>query len=517
MPLFKQSLVWFRRDLRCFDHAALSWALRHSERVFCVFVFDSAILADLPAHDRRVAFIHACVQELAQELATEGGQLLVRHGVAEQEIPRLVQQLAVDALVFNHDYEPQAITRDQRVSRAVQQAGRTVHSCKDQVVFEKDQILTQSGTPFSVFTPYKNAWLARLRQDPDAALPHHACHAKAGQWGLCDPSGQSKESTQSEQSTQPAHRAPPPAHPTDSRQPQRIALPALAELGFATATLPPQLPPGASGAAQLWQAFEPRMLDYARLRDFPAQDGTSRLSPHLRFGTLSVRHLVRSAWQHGADTFLSELIWREFYQMILYHHPHVVSRAFKPAYDAIIWEQGPAAEADFAAWCQGQTGYPLVDAAMLQLNQTGFMHNRLRMVAASFLIKDLGIDYRRGEAYFALQLNDFDLAANNGGWQWCASSGCDAQPWFRIFNPITQSEKFDPDGQFIAHYLPQLASLPAAARHAPWKWWQKAPAQASLLGDAIDYPPPRVQHEAARERTLARYAVVKAASTTAPE
>jgi deoxyribodipyrimidine photo-lyase len=478
MPHFQQSLVWFRRDLRSFDHAALSHALRHSERVFCVFVFDRAILDGLPAHDRRVAFIHACVQALAQELAAQGGQLLVLHGMAEQEIPRLVQQLGVDALLFNHDYEPQAIERDARVRAAVQGAGCSVHSFKDQVVFEKDQILTRGGTPFSVFTPYKNAWLARLRQEPDAALALHACHARVGQWGQVEASG--------------------------------ATLPSLPELGFASATLPPDLPPGSDGAAQLWQAFEARIGAYARLRDFPAQDGTSRLSTHLRFGTISIRHLVRSAWQRGADVFLSELIWREFYQMILYQHPHVVTHAFKPAYDAIGWAQGEAADADFAAWCQGQTGYPLVDAAMLQLNQTGFMHNRLRMVAASFLIKDLGIDYRRGEAYFALQLNDFDLASNNGGWQWCASSGCDAQPWFRIFNPITQSEKFDPDGQFITQYLPQLASLPPAARHAPWKWLEKSPAQGSLLAPALDYPPPRVQHELARERTLARYAVVKA-------
>lgn len=482
MPTYQQSLVWFRRDLRCFDHAALAQALCHSARVFCVFVFDRAILAALPAHDRRVAFIHGCVAELAQELAAQGGQLLVLHGAAEPEIVQLAQQLEVDALWFNHDYEPAAIARDARVSVALQQSGRAVHSCKDQVVFEKNQILTQSGTPFSVFTPYKNAWLARLRQDPDAALPNHACHAKAGQWGQIEG--------------------------------KQIDLPTLAELGFAAASLPPDLPVGSSGAAQLWQAFAPRLAAYPTLRDFPAQDGTSRLSTHLRFGTISIRHLVRTAWHGGAETFLSELIWREFYQMILFQHPHVVERAFKPAYDAIVWEQGEAAEADFAAWCQGQTGYPLVDAAMLQLNQTGFMHNRLRMVAASFLIKDLGIDYRRGEAYFAQQLNDFDLAANNGGWQWCASSGCDAQPWFRIFNPITQSERFDPNGEFITRYLPQLGRLPPAARHAPWKAQPKAGRQASLLDELPDYPAPRVQHDLARERTLARYAVLKPAAGT---
>jgi deoxyribodipyrimidine photo-lyase len=264
-----------------------------------------------------------------------------------------------------------------------------------------------------------------------------------------------------------------------------------------------------SGAAALFESFLARIAGYAGARDYPAVDGTSGLSMHLRFGTLPVRYLVRTVRAleanggggAGAPVWLSELVWREFYAMILYRHPHVAQRAFKPAYDAIEWETGPAADTAFAAWCEGRTGYPLVDAAMAQLNTTGEMHNRLRMVAASFLVKDLGIDWRRGERYFAMKLNDYDLASNNGGWQWAASTGCDAQPWFRIFNPVTQSERFDPEGKFIRRFIPQLAGLGPRDIHAPW-----------LAAPALrrGYPERIVEHEEARRQTLARYAVVKA-------
>jgi deoxyribodipyrimidine photo-lyase len=249
--------------------------------------------------------------------------------------------------------------------------------------------------------------------------------------------------------------------------------------------------------------------------DFPAVKGPSYLSVHLRFGTVSPRLLARSAHalaqagNPGAATWLNELIWRDFYAQILFHHPHVVERSFKPAYDAIQWETGAAAQALFSAWCEGRTGYPLVDAAMAQLNQTGYMHNRLRMVVASFLVKDLGLDWRWGERYFATRLNDFDLASNNGGWQWASSSGCDAQPYFRIFNPVSQSEKFDKEGRFIRRYLPQLAQLPTAALHAPWR---ARPLELQEAGVVLGqtYPHPVVDHDSARLRTLQRYAVVKA-------
>ena len=481
-----KSLVWFRRDLRSFDHAALHYALKASRSVYCVFIYDRTILDSLPRADRRVEFIHACIAELATELAQLGGALIVRHAAAAQAIPQLAAELGVDAVFANHDYEPQAQARDAAVEQALLVDGRQWQSFKDQVVFEKNEVLTLSEKPFSVYTPYKNAWLKKMRGDPGclALLPVE----------------------------QFADRLAPPAGALP-------ALPTLAELGFEKTNLAQlSIPTGMSGAAKLWEDFIPRIANYGVARDFPALKGPSYLSLHLRFGTLSLRHLVRSVVDlidrgeggAGAPVWLAELIWREFYAMILVQHPHVVTGAFKPAYDAIVWETGPQAEAAFAAWCEGRTGYPLVDAAMAQLNQTGYMHNRLRMVTACFLIKDLGIDWRRGEAYFALHLNDFDLASNNGGWQWASSSGCDAQPYFRIFNPVTQSEKFDAAGRFIRRYLPQLKALGDKEIHAPWLVPRMLMEQKGITLGA-DYPEPLVQHDVARKETLARYGVVKVA------
>ncbi|MDC8758755.1 cryptochrome/photolyase family protein [Janthinobacterium fluminis] len=478
-----KSLVWLRRDLRAFDHAALHHALQQSKTVYCVFIYDRAILDSLPRQDRRVGFIHACVAELDAELRQLGGGLIVRHADAAVAIPQLAAELGVDAVFANDDYEPQAIARDARVARALAAQPCLWFSFKDQLVFDKSEVLSLSDKPFSVYTPYKHAWLKKLRAQPACTAPLPVAPLAA--------------------------RFAAPAGPA--------ALPTLAELGFepdALASL--AIPTGMSGAAKLFEDFLARLANYASARDFPALKGPSYLSLHLRFGTLSVRHLVRSVVElidrgvggEGAPVWLAELIWREFYAMILFHHPHVVGAAFKPAYDAIEWESGPRADADFAAWCEGRTGYPLVDAAMAQLNQSGYMHNRLRMVTACFLIKDLGIDWRRGEAYFALHLNDFDLASNNGGWQWAASSGCDAQPYFRIFNPVTQSEKFDASGRFIRRYLPQLKALDDSEIHAPWLVPRMLLEQKGIrLGR--DYPEPIVQHDAARQRTLARYAVVK--------
>jgi deoxyribodipyrimidine photo-lyase len=290
------------------------------------------------------------------------------------------------------------------------------------------------------------------------------------------------------------------------------AVPTLAELGFEPAG-GERLAAGTQAAEALLRSFEQRIADYDRLRDLPAADATSRLSVHLRFGTVSVRQLAARARQQagaGAQTWLKELIWRDFYFQVLANFPQVNAGAsFKPEYDRIAWQQGAQADELFAAWCQGRTGYPLVDAAMAQINQTGFMHNRLRMVTASFLCKDLGLDWRRGERYFAEKLVDYDFAANNGGWQWASSSGCDAQPWFRIFNPVSQGERFDPQGEFVARWLPQLAALPPKLRHAPWR---AAPLELAAAGVTLgrDYPPPIVDHAQAREATLRRYAVVKA-------
>lgn len=486
MPLFEKALVWFRRDLRSFDHAALHHALRQSRQVYCAFIFDRAILDALPESDRRVEFIHASLQELDAALRELGGGLIVRHAWVEQAIPQLAAELGVDAVFCNHDYEPQAIARDAAVAAALAADGRTLHSYKDHVIFEKNEVLSQSGKPFSVFTPYKNAWMKKLQTElAPTGLPAY------------------------EVDTLRAHFAPLSA--------ALAGIPALNELGFAKTNLAElNIPTGMQGGQALFDDFIERMPNYDCTRDFPAIKGPSYLSVHLRFGTVSIRALVRRALDAmrtgaggtGAAVWLAELVWRDFYFMILYQHPHVQERAFKPDYDAIVWESGQHATDLFQAWCDGQTGYPLVDAAMAQLNQTGYMHNRLRMVTASFLIKDLGIDWRWGERYFAEKLNDFDLSANNGGWQWASSSGCDAQPYFRIFNPLTQSEKFDPEGKFIRRYLPQLGKLSARQIHAPWR----VPAmELQMAGITLgrDYPHPLLQHDEARARTLQRYAVVK--------
>ncbi|MDB5960711.1 MAG: deoxyribodipyrimidine photolyase, partial [Massilia sp.] len=473
---FEKSLVWFRRDLRAFDHAALHHALTLSGTVYCAFVYDDAILSNLPRRDRRVAFIHASIAELDTELRELGGCLLVRHASAASEIVRLAAELGVQAVFANDDYEPQAIARDAFVAAELAATGRQLLLSKDQVIFEKNEVLTLAGGRFSVFTPYKNAWLKKMAAAPDCLAP----------WQI----------------------APHAARLAPSERP--AALPSLVDLGFEEVDLAMLgIEAGMRGGGATFESFISRMPAYGEARNYPAVDGTSTLSIHLRFGTVSIRHLVRTVNQliasgaggAGAPVWLSELIWREFYMQILFHHPHVAERAFKPAYDAVPWEAGAAAEALFAAWCEGRTGYPLVDAAMAQLNRTGFMHNRLRMVTASFLVKDLGIDWRWGERYFALQLNDYELASNNGGWQWAASTGCDAQPWFRIFNPVTQSQKFDAEGRFIRRYLPQLAALDAREIHAPWLVPPEVLASKGVrLGR--NYPAPIVDHEQARKRTL---------------
>jgi deoxyribodipyrimidine photo-lyase len=482
-------MVWLRRDLRASDIAALYYALTQCQQVHCVFIFDREILDALPRADRRVEFIQASLTELDAQLRQMSGQahagLIIRHAVASDAIPQLAVQLGVQAVYTNHDDEPQALARDALVRTRLSQQGIALHTSKDHTVLERSEVLTQSGTPFSVFTPYKNAWLRTIN-------PFYL---------------------QSYPTERYAHRL--AARPDGEQRP----VPTLQDLGFEPAGLAQlALPTGSSGAQQLLNDFLQRIDRYNDTRDFPAVKGPSYLSVHLRFGTVSPRLLARTAYSAmqkgspGATTWLNELIWRDFYFQILAHHPHVAERSFKPAYDAIAWEEGPQAHALFEAWCQGRTGYPLVDAAMAQLNQTGYMHNRLRMVVACFLIKDLGIDWRWGERYFAQQLNDFDLAANNGGWQWASSSGCDAQPYFRIFNPISQSQKFDAQGKFIRRYLPQLAALPDAAIHAPWLARPLELQEAGVtLG--VNYPHPLIDHAEARERTLARYAVVKSVSS----
>jgi len=466
----ERALVWFRRDLRLEDHAALHQALTQARRVHCVFCFDSEILAALPSRcDRRVEFIWESVRELRAALQGAGGELHVLHGPARQLIPQLAGALGVEAVYCNRDYEPQARARDAEVEQVLRAAGRRLYQLKDQVIFDHDELMTRAGTPFAVFTPYKRAWLAALEEvelRPFAVAAHSA-------------------------------RLDPAAAP---------ATPTLEQLGFQRTNLASlRLPTGLGGARALFEAFLPRLDHYRERRDFPALAGPSYLSTHLRFGTISIRELVRAARARsspGADCWLSELIWRDFYFMILFHHPRVVDHAFQRERDEVVWEQDPAR---FCAWCEGRTGYPLVDAALRQLNQTGYMHNRLRMVAASFLTKDLGLDWRLGERYFAAQLNDFDLAANNGGWQWAASTGCDAQPYFRVFNPVTQSQRFDPQGAFIRRYVPELAACSAKEIHAPWLIdAQRRRALGLTLGES--YPHPLVDHATARLAAIRRFA-----------
>jgi deoxyribodipyrimidine photo-lyase len=487
---FDTALVWFRRDLRHTDHAALYYALKHCQRVWCVFVFDTTILQPLLAtwqarhpdeqmQDRRIEFILAALGELDDTLRAKGGGLIVLYGDPAGLIPKLADERGVDAVFTQHDDEPVAIERDETVSERLAEAGRQWLTFKDQVIFERDEVLTGQNKPFTVFTPYKNAWLRQLTAFDLKPYPVEKYVKRL------------------------------------AAVPRKLdrQLPTLKQLGFAPSNLAElKLPTGMSGAQSLLEDFMSRIDSYADRRDFPAAKGPSYLSVHLRFGTVSIRTLARLAHEmslqpngQGSATWLSELIWRDFYFMILSHHPRLANGAsFKEEYDRLHWEQGREADAAFAAWCDGRTGYPLVDAAMLQLNRTGYMHNRLRMVTASFLVKDLGVDWRLGERYFAEVLSDFDFSANNGGWQWAASTGCDAQPYFRIFNPITQSEKFDAEGRFIKRYLPQLDKVPAKWIHAPWL---AGPERLADFGVVLgkDYPEPIVDHAEARVRTLARF------------
>ncbi len=468
----EHALVWFRRDLRFDDQAALYHALRAARRVSCAFILDRGILDALPRRDRRVEFILAALRVLDETLRAHGGALIVRHARAADELPRLAAELGVQAVFTNHDDEPQALARDACVAERLAASGIELRSFKDHVIFERRELMTAGGGAYGVFTPYKNAWLRRVDDFLLSAYPteRHAAALAAGTLAN--------------------------------------GVPALCDIGFEPAGLTPHVGEGSRGALMLFDDFVDRMDRYHEAREFPALKGPSYLGVHLRFGTISIRRLARTAHQRmlagdrGAEVWLSELIWRDFYHQVMHHHPHAMTAAFRPEYDAIRWEQGPKADRLFEAWCRGATGFPLVDAAMRQLRQTGYMHNRLRMLTASFLTKDLGLDWRRGEAWFAEQLLDFDLAANNGGWQWAASSGCDAQPYFRIFNPLRQSEAFDADGRFIRRYCPELAGLASDAIHAPW-------ARSPLAMQGVDYPRPIVDHALARERTLARYAVVK--------
>ena len=474
----RSALFWFRRDLRATDNTGLHQALKSARRVHCVFVFDREILDALPSkQDRRVEFIWESLAELKKSLQALGGELIVQHAFADSAIPELARQLDVDCVFANEDYEPLAVARDARVEERLAKNGIDFKRCKDTVIFEKREVLTQAGGTYSVFTPYKNAWLKRINDSHLAPYPIREYAHNFAERGSALP------------------------------------FPSLVSLGFQRTNLSAiGINTGESGAQALLEDFVTRIDGYKDARDFPFVKGVSYLSVHNRFGTVSIRALASIAYAEtlrkkniGAETWLNELIWRDFYFQILYHHPHVAAAAFRREYDAISW---PNDKSLFAAWCDARTGYPIIDAAMRQLNQTGYMHNRLRMIVASFLTKDLLIDWRWGEKHFADQLIDFDLAANNGGWQWAASTGCDAQPYFRIFNPVTQSERFDSRGKFIRKYLPELAKVPDNFIHAPWLM-PSGEQQACGVVIGRDYPSPVVDHSVQREKALALYKAVK--------
>lgn len=456
------SLCWFRRDLRLHDHAAFSHALIEGDTSL-VFVFDPHILNKLKnKNDRRLSFIMETLKEMEKTVQKNGASIHILYGNPEEEIPKLALKLKVNAVYCNRDYEPYAKKRDELVRKKLLIEKIEFHQFKDAVFFEKTEVLTNSGGIYKVFTPYKNKWIENFEKN-DKHISNYECSLKKL---------------------------------LPFKNPKNILdYGWYQEIGFHPANLP--IPAGTKAALKRLEDFENHINDYHEARNYPAIEGTSNLSTALRFGTISIRDMLRSAQTHrseGAKTWLSELIWRDFYQMILETHPQVEKESFKREYDQIKW---PGTETHFKAWCEGQTGFPIVDAAMRCFNQTGMMHNRLRMIVASFLCKILLVDWRKGEKYFAEHLMDFDLAANNGGWQWSSSSGCDAQPYFRIFNPYTQSEKFDGEGKFIRQWCPELKKATNKEIHRP----------DTLLFQ--DYPAPIVSYEENRIKCMDVYSVIK--------
>lgn len=442
------AVFWFRRDLRLHDNAGLFNALNAGLPVLPVFIFDKNILDKLEdRNDARVQFIHERLSAIHQELTNFGSSLLVLNGNPLEVWQHIKTSYKVKKVFFNRDYEPYAIKRDATISTFLQESGIEVYTSKDQVVFEGKEITKEDNSPYTVFTPFSKKWLFQLSNG--AAVSHHQ--------------GEIRHSVNNQIRV--------PYFPSENRLSAlhkftAPEFPSLASLGF-------------SGAGLIFPPANTRqgvIRNYDKTRDFPAMpDGTSKLGVHYRFGTISVREKLVQAFDLNM-TYVNELIWREFFSMIMTWFPQVISHAFRPKYDQIEWLQD---EPGFRAWCEGRTGYPLVDAGMRELNATGYQHNRVRMVTASFLTKHLLIDWRWGEAYFARKLLDFDLSSNNGNWQWAAGCGTDAAPYFRVFNPVSQQEKFDKDFVYIKKWVPEYGT------------------------DA--YPKPIVEHVFARSRCLEAY------------
>ncbi|MCS6928308.1 MAG: DNA photolyase family protein [Saprospiraceae bacterium] len=429
------AIFWFRRDLRLDDNAGLYHALRGPHPVLPLFIFDTNILDNLPSRrDARVEFIHQALIALKQRLRALGSDILVQHGRPLEVWNQLIHTYRIAAVYTNRDYEPYAIQRDTAVKNMLAQRGIPFQTFKDHVIFEKDEVLKEDGKPYTVFTPYSRKWRAKLNEQlqPDGTSFYLTSYP-------CDKYFHNFLSVA-----------------------EALPFPTLADIGFEPANIP--FPPASVPCSLI--------RNYDKTRNFPGIAGTSRLGVHFRFGTISIRQKARHAQQLN-DTYLNELIWRDFYSQILAHFPHVVNHPFQPQYEHVAWRNAPE---EFQLWCEGRTGYPIVDAGMRELNATGYMHNRVRMITASFLTKHLLIDWRLGEAYFAQKLLDFDLASNNGGWQWAAGCGTDAAPYFRIFNPIEQAKKFDPELTYIRKWVPEFGT-PA-------------------------YPKPIVEHHFARQRCL---------------
>jgi deoxyribodipyrimidine photo-lyase len=456
----KTAIYWFRRSLRLDDNRALSDVVADADSVVPVFILDPDILNHPATGPARVRFLYQSLADVDASLRERGGRLILREGKPVEELERLVAETGATALYFSRDYEPYSRERDEAVTAVLKAQGIAVHTANDHLLVEPWDIQTKTRSPYTVFTPYKRAWLQHPLPSPVDA-------------------------------------------PKQFLTPQNIASLPLPRREIEQK---PVVTGGEAEAKRLLDAFiEDRVREYDTTRDFPGQEGTSRLSAALRMGVISPRRVLTAAKAcrpaSGVETFLSELAWRDFYYQILWHFPHVAGGAFKREYDAIQWEND---ERLFAAWCAGRTGYPIVDAAQRQLNEQAWMHNRARMITASFLTKDLLCDWRLGERYFMQKLVDGDLASNNGGWQWAAGTGTDAQPYFRIFNPTAQGEKFDPDGTYVRQWVPELRRVPARYIHRPWELSEREQeAVGCVLGR--DYPKPIVDHATQRERALALY------------
>lgn len=425
------AIFWYRRDLRLEDNCGLYHALKEQHNVLPIFIFDQNILEHLPKDDARVSFIHDQLQLIKTKLQQQyGSDLAVHYGDPKEIWKSLLNTYTIKAVYTNHDYEPYAIQRDQEIADVLSEQNITFKTYKDQVIFEKHEIVKGDGNPYVVYTPYKNKW----KEHFSPALLHNYTIEE---------------------------------HHKNFIQNMNFEMMSLENMGFVPSKI--KVPD--------YDVHPELIQNYEATRNFPAKEkGTSRLGPHLRFGTVSTRQMVAKAIAEENEVFWSELIWREFFMQILWHFPHTTNKAFKPKYDRIEWRNN---EEEFEKWKNGTTGYPLVDAGMRELNTTGYMHNRVRMLVASFLCKHLLIDWRWGEAYFAEKLLDYDLSANVGNWQWAAGSGVDAAPYFRIFNPTTQITKFDKQHQYINRWVPDLNEL--------------------------TYPTPMVDHKMARERCLQTY------------